>query len=94
MPIGVKTCTLWLTRVQRDPRFKDKIDFTRLGLVGHSLGGYTVMGLAGAWPSWTMPNVKAVLALAPYSEPLNLKHTVGNIAIPVMFQGGTAGILS
>ena len=32
-------------------------------LAGHSLGGYTVLALAGAWPSWKLANVRAVLAL-------------------------------
>lgn len=78
-----------LAAVRRDPAYRDRIDFSRLGLLGHSLGGYTVLGLAGAWQSWRMDGVKAVLALSPYSEPFNLRHTIQGIAAPVMFQGGT-----
>lgn len=72
-----------------DPQFKDRIDFSRIGLMGHSLGGYTVMGLAGGWTSWKMRGVKAVLALSPHSHPFIVHHTVAGISIPIMYQGGT-----
>jgi predicted dienelactone hydrolase len=78
-----------IAALRRDPRFADKIDFARLGVIGHSLDGYTVLGLAGAWEGWTMPGVKAVLALSPYSQPFNLKGTMSGLKAPVMFQGGT-----
>jgi hypothetical protein len=45
------------------------VDLGRLGYIGHSLGGDTVVGLAGGWSSWKTPGVKAVLALSPYTEP-------------------------
>ena len=48
-----------------------------------------MLGLAGAWSSWKMPGVKAVLALSPYSQPFNLQHTIAGVSVPVMFQGGT-----
>ncbi|HEU0118126.1 MAG TPA: dienelactone hydrolase family protein [Alphaproteobacteria bacterium] len=75
--------------LQSDPQFKDKIDFTKLGLAGHMLGGYDVMALAGAWPSWKMPGVKAVLAITPYAYALNIQNMVGKIDAPIMFQTGT-----
>src|SRR2546421_147846 len=56
---------------------------------GHSLGGYTVLGLAGGWPSWKLPEVKAVLALSPYCSPLAQKGRLSAIKVPVMYQGGT-----
>lgn len=61
----------------------------QVGIVGHSLGGYTVLGLGGAWPSWRLPNVKAILALSPYCEPYTLSGELPAIGIPVMYQGGT-----
>jgi predicted dienelactone hydrolase len=72
-----------------DERFHARADLTRLALAGHSLGGYTVLGLAGAWPGWKMAEVKAVLALTPYSQPFLAHATLGGISAPVMFQGGT-----
>ena len=71
-----------------DERFRDRADWSRLGLVGHSLGGYTVLGLAGAWPGWKLPGVKAVLALAPYSHPFTVQQTLAGLYVPVMYQCG------
>ena len=65
------------------------IDSSRIGLVGHSLGGYTVLALAGAWPSWKDHRVKAVLALSPYCAPFITKGDLGHLDVPVMYQGGT-----
>lgn len=66
-----------------------RIDFSRIALAGHSLGGYTVMGLAGGWPSWTLPNVRAVLALSPYADPYLTHQMLGGIRAPIMYQSGT-----
>ena len=65
-----------------------RVDATRVGVVGHSLGGYTVLGLAGGWQSWKDPRIKAVPALSPYSSPFLSKERLGNLNIPVMYQGG------
>jgi len=72
-----------------DNRFRSRADLSRVALAGHSLGGYTVLGLAGAWPSWKLPSVKAVLALSPYSQPFVEQGTLVALSAPVMFQGGT-----
>jgi predicted dienelactone hydrolase len=72
-----------------DERFRGRADLKRLGLVGHSLGGYTVLGLAGAWPSWKLDGVKAVLALSPYTNPFIASKALARLAAPVMYQGGT-----
>ena len=72
-----------------DARWRGRADLQRLGLAGHSLGGYTVLGLAGAWPGWKLDGVKAVLALSPYSQPFIQHRTLGGLAAPVMYQGGT-----
>ena len=65
------------------------VDASRVGLAGHSLGGYTALGLGGAWPSWKDHRVKAVLALSPYSNPYVRKGNLGGMKVPVMYQGGT-----
>jgi predicted dienelactone hydrolase len=72
-----------------DQRFRERADLSRVGLVGHSLGGYTVLGMAGAWPVWKLDGVRAVLALSPYSQPFIVHHTLEGLAVPVMYQGGT-----
>jgi predicted dienelactone hydrolase len=68
------------------------IDSSRIGLAGHSLGGYTALALAGAWPSWKDRRVKAVLGLSPYCAPFIMKGDLGHLNVPVMYQGGTLDI--
>ncbi len=75
--------------MRTDARVRPRADWSGVGLAGHSLGGYTVLGLGGAWPSWKRPGVKAVLALSPYSQPFVLHHTLAGLSAPVMYQGGT-----
>lgn len=75
--------------IKSDERFRDKADLKHIGLVGHSLGGYTVLGLGGAWPGWKLDGVRAVLALSPYSQPFLTHQTLGRLTVPVMYQGGT-----
>jgi predicted dienelactone hydrolase len=71
-----------------DARFRGIADVSRLALMGHSLGGYTVLGLAGAWPKWTLPGVQAVLAFAPYAMPFAHSEGMRHLQAPVMFQAG------
>lgn len=61
----------------------------QVALVGHSLGGYTVLGLAGAWPSWTMDKIVAVVALAPFVQPFKTGEVAAGIKVPVLYQVGT-----
>jgi len=75
--------------IANDDRFSVRADLAHIGLSGHSLGGYTVLGLAGAWPSWKLGGVKAVLALSPYSQPYLVRDMLGGLEAPVMYQGGT-----
>lgn len=78
--------------MKNDSKWKSKVDFTRLALVGHSLGGYTVLGLAGGWPSWKMQGVKAVLALSPYAHPFNYNGSLKTVRTPIMYQSGSADL--
>lgn len=72
--------------------WSDLIDSSKLVLAGHSLGGYTALGLAGAWPSWKLPGVTAVLALSPYAQPFAKQKTLAGVSAPVMYMGGTRDI--
>ncbi len=65
-----------------------RIDWTRVALAGHSLGGYTALGLAGAWPSWKMKGIRAVLALSPYAAPFVASGDLAHLGVPVMYQTG------
>jgi len=79
-----------LDALHKDPQWNSRIDWSRLALAGHSLGGYTVLGLAGAWPQWKTSGVKAVLALSPYTMPFQENGDLQHLGVPVMYQGGTA----
>jgi predicted dienelactone hydrolase len=79
-----------LNALQEDARFRaPPFDWQHVGLVGHSLGGYTVLELAGGWPHWKDPRIKAVLALSPYAAPFAVQHTLSEIDAPVMYLGGS-----
>lgn len=78
-----------IERVSTDAELARIADVTRIGAVGHSLGGYAALALAGGWPSWQTPAVKAVLALSPYAAPFVARGTLPQLRVPVMYQGGT-----
>jgi predicted dienelactone hydrolase len=82
-----------LAAMRADARFRDA-DYARIGLVGHSLGGYTVLGLAGAWPSWTLEGARAVVALSPYVRPYAHVDGVSKLRTPVLYQGGTRDVFT
>jgi len=65
------------------------IDAHRIGIAGHSLGGYTALGVAGAWPSWKDRRIRAVLALSPFCSPYVRNGDPGHMDVPMMYQGGT-----
>jgi predicted dienelactone hydrolase len=76
-----------IRRVAGDDALARIVDTTRVGAVGHSMGGYAVLGMAGAWPAWRTPEVKAVIALSPYVAPYLAHGTLPKLAVPVMYQG-------
>ncbi len=73
--------------VAGDPQLARIADTSRIGAIGHSLGGYAVLGMAGAWPAWRTPAVKAVVAFSPYVAPFIAHGTLGQLQVPVMYQG-------
>ena len=78
-----------LSSMLDDRQYAPYVDLDRMGLIGHSLGGYTMLGIAGAWPSWKDKRFKAVLAMSPFVGPYRVRKSLKNIDIPVMYQGGT-----
>ena len=69
--------------------FRDVIDAETIGAAGHSLGGYTVVGMAGGWAGWLDRRIRAVLGLSPYVMPFQVQERLGNVQVPLMYQGGT-----
>lgn len=79
-----------LNALKQSPSFKESIDWSKLILMGHSVGGYTVLGLAGGWPSWRMSGIAAVVALSPTCAPfLGEGGALNTVAAPVSLQSGT-----
>jgi predicted dienelactone hydrolase len=70
-----------------DDVFQQVIDAKNIGAAGHSLGGYTVVGLVGGWTSWVDPRIRAVLAVSPYVMPFQVRNTLQHIHVPLMYQG-------
>lgn len=60
-------------------------------LMGHSLGGYTALGMAGARDGWSSElRPTGVVALSPYLNPYLQRGSLSAVQVPVMYQGGTA----
>jgi predicted dienelactone hydrolase len=74
---------------QKGSIFEGTIDPAKIGMSGHSLGGYTTMGVIGGWDSWHDARIAAALMLSPYIEPYIENNDIGKVDIPVMYQGGT-----
>ncbi len=72
-----------------DETWKGHLDEQRIGGLGHSLGGYTLLGMAGGWKSWREPRLKTVVLLSPYAQPFPIHGELEKVTIPVMLQGGT-----
>jgi predicted dienelactone hydrolase len=81
-----------LNEMPDDPLVGRSLDRAHIGGAGHSLGGYTIAGLSGAWPSWKDSRIKASLLLSPYIKPYSDKATLRSMNVPVMYQGGTRDI--
>lgn len=74
--------------ILREPGLAAKFDTNKLVLIGHSLGGYTVLGMAGARATWKFTGVAAVVAWAPFTAPYLLNHGVKNIAVATLYEAG------
>ena len=76
-----------IAKVSGDAALARIADTTRVGAVGHSLGGYAALAMGGAWPAWRTTEVKAVVALSPFVAPFLAHGTLPKLAVPVMYQG-------
>ena len=103
--VDVQNVMTWI--LSADSGMAAQINQSQIGIMGHSLGGYTAISLLGGWASWKDPRFTAGLLLSPYLLPHlpdeNPNHAsrdgvanplADNISTTVMYQGGTldAGI--
>jgi predicted dienelactone hydrolase len=72
-----------------DSPFAGSLDMQHIGGMGHSLGGYTMLGLAGGWKSWREPRIKTAVLFSPFAQPYDVNGQLDEVTIPVMIQGGT-----
>ena len=97
-PLDVKFALDQLTRMnQEEGPLKGRLDLTRVGMAGHSFGGWTTMAcigqthpaLAGRASPLADPRIKAAIAMsapAPKGDP---EKSVANIRVPLMHMTGT-----
>jgi predicted dienelactone hydrolase len=84
-----------LTALDEDAGFplKGRLDLQRIGVAGHSFGGFTSMAIAGQdFGSIRMgdPRVKAVIAMsAPVARPFQRDYAYAKIIVPVFHMTGT-----
>lgn len=68
------------------------VDCSRIGAIGHSLGGYAALGIGGARREWSDSRVRAVVALSPYAAPYLESRLAAGPRVPVMLQGATLDV--
>jgi dienelactone hydrolase len=81
--------------LRTDPVWAARVDWSLgVGLMGHSLGGYTIFGTAGAWPSWKQHEcrISAVLGLSPYMPLFRNQGQISQLGVPAMFQTGNLDV--
>lgn len=87
-----------LNREENSP-LRGRLDMTRVGVAGHSFGGYTTLAVAGevfllpagGTATFADPRVKAAIAMsapAPVRQ-VDLSKMFGGISIPIMHMTGT-----
>ncbi len=74
--------------LRSDAAWRNRIDWSRVAVAGHSLGGYTALAMAGGLPAWRVEGFSAVLALSPYCAALSMKGALHEMQVPVMYLGG------
>lgn len=82
-----------ITAMLADSTFSPAIQADRIGAMGHSLGGYTIMGMVGGWRSWSDPRIKVAVLFSPYADPFLVEGRNPQFEIPLMYQGGTMDAL-
>jgi predicted dienelactone hydrolase len=101
-PVDVRFVIDQLTKLNReDPTFKGRLDLDRVGMAGHSFGGWTTQAVAGqVFPSplgevadvtLSDPRVKAAIIMSPSPPPgkTDPDKAFGPVKIPCLHMTGT-----
>jgi predicted dienelactone hydrolase len=87
-----------LTRMNgEEGPLKGRLDLARVGMSGHSFGGWTTMScigqtlpaLAGKTSPMADPRIRAAIAMSAPAPKLNPEKAVANIKVPLMHMTGT-----
>lgn len=76
------------------PDFASRIDFKRVGMVGMSLGGYTVIGIAQKRWDWRPEGLKAIVGISAHCAPYSSQKLMGKLTLPVLFEQGARDAIS
>ena len=75
-------------------KFKNYIDSKKIAIIGHSMGGYTALALAGGIPytkegkrvnTVIDKRIKAIILFAPATAFYNYNNSMDKIKIPILF---------
>jgi predicted dienelactone hydrolase len=88
-PDGVSALIDWFADSNSNPDspFFQAVDLERIGVFGHSFGGWTATVVAGAMEEYYDPRVKAIVSLAGQVGPLT-KQDFSQIKIPSLYMYG------
>lgn len=79
---------LALAATPADPFF-GRIDASKIGVAGHSLGGFTALAVKAGYQSIPPDaRVDAIMPIAPAASPLS-DAELGNVTVPTLFMTGT-----
>lgn len=97
-PLDVRFALDQLTRMnEEEGPLKGRLDLTRVGMAGHSFGGWTTMACIGqTLPALAKrtspladPRIKAAIAMSAPAPKRDPQRAVANIKVPLMHMTGT-----
>ncbi|MEM9445741.1 MAG: dienelactone hydrolase family protein [Verrucomicrobiota bacterium] len=77
----------------KDVTFKNHIDSNRVGMFGHSFGGWTTLSVLGTIPEYHDPRIKAAVVLSSaVNKNIFSREEMARIKVPVMFMYGESEV--
>ncbi len=84
---------LLIDRITADSELGERIDSSRVGIIGHSIGGYTALAVAGGVPwseTWERvpvvpdPRVRSLVLLAPVTTWYRREGSLKSVTVPIL----------